>query len=205
MIEYIVTLDDETNDDLKKVTWKAWALLCFFCAGCTHSSILSLTIWQALDNASNFTAASPLWTSCTLEKSMPFAAWSAALCPSPWVCCAIRSASHSHCSLSVIGSVFLLRQTQRGHNCVRPYPIPRSILKILDELSTFTFRQPTRWVGLTYSKSTSLCQSKLSKKINVLSLSTAFILYVNICMKIRFNNWDINWTSFTDIWLPEME
>ena len=63
------------------------------------------------------------------------------------------------------GQVFLTgykwRQTHWGRNCAHPYPIPRSMLKILKELSTFTFHQPTGWVGITNSKSTSLCQSTI--------------------------------------------
>ena len=47
------------------------------------------------------------------------------------------------------------------HYIIFFYPIPRCILKILEKLSTFTFRQPTRWVGLTNSKSPSLCQSTI--------------------------------------------
>ena len=49
------------------------------------------------------------------------------------------------------------RQPLRGRNCKRLYLITRRIWKILEELSTFTFHQPTIWVGLTNSKSTSLC------------------------------------------------
>jgi hypothetical protein len=41
------------------------------------------------------------------------------------------------------------------------------VSKILEELSTFTFHQPTRWVGLTNNKSTSLCQSTIPHSTKV--------------------------------------
>ena len=49
----------------------------FFCAGCTHCTHISIsfTIWQALDNVSNFVVASPLCgRNAPLKKSMPFEA-----------------------------------------------------------------------------------------------------------------------------------
>ena len=57
---------------------------------------------------------------------MPFATRSAALCPSPWVSCAIWSVSHSHGSPSrdrVFLTGYKWRQTHQGRNCAHPYPI----------------------------------------------------------------------------------
>ena len=82
-------------------------------------------------------------------------------------CCALRRTSHSHGSPWVFLTGYKWRQTHPGRNCTRSYPIPRRILKILEELSTFTFRQPTRWVGLTNSKITSLCQSTIPHSTKV--------------------------------------
>jgi hypothetical protein len=60
------------------------------------------------------------------------------------------------------------RQTHLGRNCAHPYPIRRRIWKILEELSTFTFHQPTRWVGLTNSKNTGRSQSTISYNTKVI-------------------------------------
>ena len=39
-----------------------------------------------------------------------------------------------------------------------------------------------------------------------LRLFSSNLTCVNICMNItRFNNWDVNWTSSTDMWLTEIE
>ena len=76
--------------------------------------------------------------------------------------CELRNTSPSHGSDSsdrVFLTGYKWRQTLQGLNYVHPYSIPRCILTILEELSTFTFQQATRWVGQTNSKSTSLCQS----------------------------------------------
>ena len=104
---------------------------------------------------------------------MPFAASgrNAAWCPSPWV-------------LGSFSQVTSEDRHIRGRNCARPYPIPRCILKILDELSTFTSCQTTRWVGLMNSKSTSLCQSTISHSTKV-DLFCARNLYIYI--------WNLFW------------
>jgi hypothetical protein len=106
----------------------------------------------------------------SLKKNMYFAASSRyalslnIIIINPFSLLPARSTSHSHGSQShdwVFLTGYKWRPTHRGRNCVHPYPILRRILKILEELSTFTFHQPTRWVGLTNRKSTSLCQSTI--------------------------------------------
>ena len=84
---------------------------------------------------------------------MAFAARSALL-PQ---CAAQSEASLTHMARScdrVFLTGYIQAKTDTSGKQLHPYPIPRCILKILKERSTFTFRQPTRWVG----KSTSLCQ-----------------------------------------------
>ena len=69
-------------------------------------------------------------------------------------CCANWSASHSHGSSSrdkVFLTGYKWRQTYQGCKCECPYPIPRCILNILEELSKCTFHQSTRWIRLTNS------------------------------------------------------
>ena len=102
-------------------------------------------------------------------------------------CCPLWSTSHSHGSPSndrVFLTGYRRRQTHRGRNCSRPYPIPRCILKILEQLSTFTFRQPARWVGLTNSKSTSLCQSTIPHS------TTVYLFYSVLDINIPNIVWD---------------
>jgi hypothetical protein len=101
---------------------------------------------------------------------MPFAA--SGCCALDPECCVVpfsRSPVRSEAPLThmalhhVIGS-FSQATSEDGHlgcNCARPYPIPRCILKILEELSPLTFHQQTRCVGLPNSISTSLCQSTI--------------------------------------------
>lgn len=144
----------------------------FFCAGCTHCThiCISFTIWQALDKALNFAVASPLCGRNASLKSMPFAA--SGCCALGPDCCGVPfslSAAHSEAPLTqmalhhVIGS--FSQATSEDRHIGDTIPIP--ILKILEEMSIFTFRQPTRWVGLKNSKSTSLCQSTIPHSTNV--------------------------------------
>jgi hypothetical protein len=103
-------------------------------------------------------------------KSMPFAdSDCCALCPG---CCVVPfslSSAHSKAPLTqmalhhVIGS--FSQATSEDRHIGETIPI--LILKILEELSTFNFRQPTRWVGLKNSKSTRLCQSTIPHSTNV--------------------------------------
>jgi hypothetical protein len=64
------------------------------------------------------------------------------------------------CRLHTLHQSLIHILTSTWRKCMRPYQIPRCIFKILEDLSTFTFRQLT-WVGLTNSRSTSLCQSTI--------------------------------------------
>ena len=93
-------------------------------------------------------------------------------------CWALQITSHSHGSPScdwVFLTGYKWRQTHWGRNCTRSYPISRCILKILEELSTFTFRQPTRWVCLTNSKALAY--------VNLLSF---------IVQRSTYSVWEIN-------------
>jgi hypothetical protein len=111
----------DSNDDLKKVTWKASAV---HTTSVTHSQFDKHLIMTFV--ASGHSA---LLTEC----------------------CAL----HQVMGLSHRLQVKTDTSGTQLRNCTRPYPIPRCILKILEELSTFTFHQPTIWVDLTNSKITS--------------------------------------------------
>jgi hypothetical protein len=138
---------------------KAWALLSFFCAGCTHFISLSFTIWQTFHNASNFPAASPL-TLMPPQKSIHFVAivplgWIESFkFPSPYVLLA-----PNHLSLT-----WLAMWSGLSH---RLQVMTDTSGTQLEQLSTFNCCQPTRWVGLTNSKSTCLCQSTIPHSTRV--------------------------------------
>jgi hypothetical protein len=83
----------------------------------------------------------------------------------------LANALHMIGSFSQASWVFLTgykwRQTHRGCNGSRPYRILRHMVSMSEELSTCTFWQPTRLVGLTNIKSTSLRQSTLPHGTNL--------------------------------------
>ena len=60
------------------------------------------------------------------------------------------------------------------------------MLKILEELSTFTFRQTTRWVDLTNNKSTNICQFTIPHSTKVY----LFCVRNNYSKHILGQRWD---------------
>jgi hypothetical protein len=152
--------------------------LCFvhFCAGCTHLISLPFTIWQALDNALNYPAA--CGHNAPWKKSMPVVA-SGRCALGLNIISRTPSCVSKHLSLTWLSVTWSglshrlqVKSETSGMQLRGSWSNSEAHIEDIRRTRHIYFCQPIRWVGLTNSKSTSLCQYTIPR-----STKTVYLFY----------------------------
>ena len=114
----------DSNDDLKKVAWKSWALLSIFFAQAVHTLSVSHSQFDKHLTMPQISRRHPLCVAVMHPKKNPCLlqpvaivplAWSAALCSSPWVLRALKHLSRTWFSIMWVIRYFSQATSEDRH------------------------------------------------------------------------------------------